>query len=254
MKISKAAVVALSLSPATVFAGSSKSGKIPKGTKFNNGKASKTKGAKQEDLARFSLDARVGNSYSMSPTISPTTEPTTLEPTLFPTLEPTLFLFPTISPTFSPTLEPTLSPTLEPTLEPTFEPTFEPTLSPILPSAEPSGQPSSEPSSLRSAEPSSQPSSELRSLPLEPVGGAGIPADAAVEDRSTDLGDRSTDLGDQMAAIQKSLSNLSDSGLITPADALDLFANIHTLIKEGEAKFEEKLDEMELTLSNELEA
>jgi len=61
-----------------------------------------------------------------------------------------------------------------------------------------------------------------------------------------------------MAAVQKSLSDLSDSvsslDNITPTDALDLFAKIHTLIKEGEAKFEEKLDEMELTLSNELEA
>ena len=193
MKISKAAVIALSLSPAAVLAGSSKGGKIPKGTKSNKGKASKTKGAKLEELARSSFDARVGNSYSM-PTFSPTLEPTTSpteEPTLIPTLTPTEAEEPTVSPTESPTL---------------MEPTFTPTLFGVRQSVD----------------------------------------------------DRLADLGDQMAAVQKSLSNLSDSVSslddITPADALDLFAKIHTLIKEGEAKFEEKLDEMVLTLSNELEA
>jgi hypothetical protein len=102
MKISKAAVIALSLSPAAVLAGSSNSGKIPKATKSNKGKASKTKGAKQ--LARFSLDARVGNSYSMSPTIAPTTSPTSGEPTFSPTISPT---------TGEPTMEPTFSDELE---------------------------------------------------------------------------------------------------------------------------------------------
>ena len=205
MKISKAAVIALSLSPAAVLAGSSKGGKIPKGTKSNKGKASKTKGAKLEELARSSFDARVGNSYSM-PTFSPTLEPTTSpteEPTLIPTLTPTEAEEPTVSPTESPTESPTFSPTESPTL---MEPTFTPTLFGVRQSVD----------------------------------------------------DRLADLGDQMAAVQKSLSNLSDSVSslddITPADALDLFAKIHTLIKEGEAKFEEKLDEMELTLSNELEA
>ena len=115
MKISKAAVIALSLSPAAVLAGSSKVGKIPKGTKSNKGKASKTKGGKLEDLARssLSLDARAGNSYSMptmAPTLSPTLSPTFSEPTLTPTEAEEPLEEPTTSPTFSPTFSPIADP------------------------------------------------------------------------------------------------------------------------------------------------